>query len=395
MLGVPPRHPVQQHLHEVRIRQQVLHRIRPVRLRRASTMRVAREGDQQHLLYRTVEAVSYPSDTACTPADLHRNREGTPSTLHRLTQELLAPVHPHHPRQATDQTVGLGPADRRAQRRQHRVPGRLVRRERHPDNHLRRNIDEPRHPRTHHQAFEIHTNRDPLVVPLPTGVPVRGRALAVHVIPAPRRLTPTQTRPLPRRQIASHRPLHRRQRRHHLHIPGRPGLSNQLPVHRRHVPAPHRQKPPHVRRDREIRPRQRPHPALGTSRRHPTTNRTHRHTQPLGHQTHMRRRQPTPASNAIRQPHPHDPHPAVQPHRPARRLPAAQHRAPPPRTRPRLPKRLIPMTPPRNGLQTQKPRTGDNTRPPAVQAQPPPDPPPHTRQTHGHHNPLSSDNTHQ
>ncbi|MBT2454895.1 hypothetical protein [Streptomyces sp. ISL-86] len=63
---------------------------------------------------------------------IHRNRESAQSALHRPTQELLAPVHPHHGRQTTERPVRILAADPCAQRGQHRVPGRLMRSDRHP-----------------------------------------------------------------------------------------------------------------------------------------------------------------------------------------------------------------------------------------------------------------------
>src|SRR5690606_3336525 len=47
----------------------------------------------------------------------------------------------------------------------------------YPHDHLRRHIDEPRHPRTHRGPVQGDTDRDTFVITLPAGVAVRGAAV--------------------------------------------------------------------------------------------------------------------------------------------------------------------------------------------------------------------------
>lgn len=188
------------------------------------------------------------------------------------------------------------------QRRQNRVPGRLVRRHGHPGNRVRRTVDEPRHPRTHQLPIQHNLDGHMRVISLPARIPPQPRPPQMHIMAPPSPLPTSKSRTLPRTQIPANRPRQRRQRRHRR---GAAALSNsrgmlghQLPVNRSRVPTPGEKTRMQLRRESEPLPPTRPCTPLPPSNLKPPPHRPERHPHRPRHQPDMLRGQlPTPVQH--------------------------------------------------------------------------------------------------
>jgi hypothetical protein len=173
------------------------------------------------------------------------------SGRHRPGQENPATDHPYllgHPVERA--------RDRGAQRREHRLPRRVPRRDRDAGDRVRRAVGEPGDPRPAGLALDVGRHRRLHVVRLPHLVAPAPRPGQESIMLARR---PLPCRPLPcrksgpllRRQITADRPVQRRQRRCVCgrRLPG--STQDQSAVDRPHVPLPQRQRSTDLGRDRE------------------------------------------------------------------------------------------------------------------------------------------------
>ena len=289
VLGVPPVHPLQQQLHERLEGERGLGRIRGAAAGERLPVHVARHGDEQHVLDRTVERLDGALQMRAVSREINDGHgEGTQGRGHGGTQELFAAVHPDQARQAAGRAEGLGTVQGHPQGRQHRIRAGGVGRHGHPRDDFGVAVDEPGHPGLHELLFEQHPHGHTLVVACPGSVAVRGRAPCEDVESPPGSLPLGKPSPLPKRQVPAQRPVDRRQRRGSR----QPGIGLgpllKLAVHGGGVASPQHQQPPDLRGDAEPCPGRRVDVAGGARRSDPPPHRTLRAAHGRGDQLHVR-----------------------------------------------------------------------------------------------------------
>lgn len=224
VLGIPPLCPVQ-HLRGEVLKRHGTGRLRPAARVFASPAGAglgggegaAGQGREQHPVDGPVEVLHRALEMRAAGGKiLHPHAHRAERRGDGGRQEVLAPVHPHLLRCPSRRAAGLRTQNSGAQRDQHGGAGRNARSDRDAGDGVGGAVGEPRHPRAHQVTAGIDQQRCLDMIGLPHVIAPRGRPFAEDVLRACRIRPRGKTRPLPHREITTHRAQKRRQRRHRV-----------------------------------------------------------------------------------------------------------------------------------------------------------------------------------